>query len=145
MIINKKENFTSFINPDTSILANHMDFSIIQHAYFEFSDEVIAIHHNKNFLNTNLLYYIFEGGGTTFFNDEEIPILPGKIYFHPCVQQKEYKSVKVYVTLGGPNVWIDTATACVHLAWCNERCEYPLSYDVCDEIDTIFEEYYNMM
>lgn len=95
MIINKKENFTSFINPDTSILANHMDFSIVQHAYFEFSDEVIAIHHNKNFLNTNLLYYIFEGGGTTFFNDEEIPILPGKIYFHPCVKQKEYKSVFV--------------------------------------------------
>lgn len=63
---------------------------------------------------------------------------------YTITSQKTYKSVKVFVTLGGPNVWIDTATACVHLAWCNERCEYPLSYDVCDEIDNIFEDYYNM-
>ena len=57
--------------------------------------------------------------------------------------RKEYKSVKVWITLGGPNVWIDTATATVNLAWGADREEYPLGFDVRDEIDSIFEEYYN--
>ena len=56
---------------------------------------------------------------------------------------KEYKSVKIWVTLGGPNVWIDTSDSYVRLAWGTAREEYPLSYYVRDEIDSIFEEYYN--
>lgn len=56
---------------------------------------------------------------------------------------KEYKSVKIWVTLGGPNVWIDTADSYVRLVWGSDREEYPLSYYVRDEIDSIFEEYYN--
>lgn len=56
---------------------------------------------------------------------------------------KEYSSVKIWIGLGGPNVWIDTADSYVRLAWgCNKE-EYPLSYYVRDEIDAIFEEYYN--
>ena len=31
----------------------------------------------------------------------------------------EYKSAKIYVTLGGPTVWIDTAEKAVKLAWGN--------------------------
>lgn len=58
--------------------------------------------------------------------------------------RKEYKSVKIWVTLGGPNVWIDTAAAAVKLAWGTDREEYALDYNVRDEIDAIFEEYYNM-
>lgn len=57
--------------------------------------------------------------------------------------RKEYKSVKIWVTLGGPNVWIDTADSYVRLAWGSDREEYPLDYDVCDEINSIFEEYFN--
>ena len=57
--------------------------------------------------------------------------------------RKEYRSVKVWITLGGPNVWIDTADSCVHLAWGSERESYLLGFDVRDEIDNIFEEYYN--
>lgn len=57
--------------------------------------------------------------------------------------RKEYKSVCVWVTLGGPNVWIDTSDSFVRLAWGSDREEYPLSYYVRDEIDSIFEEYYN--
>ena len=56
--------------------------------------------------------------------------------------KKEYKSVKVWVTLGGPNVWIDTSDSYVRLAWGTSQEEYPLSYYVSDEIDAIFEEYY---
>lgn len=57
--------------------------------------------------------------------------------------RKEYSSVKVWIGLGGPNVWIDTSDSYVRLAWGSEREEYPLSYYVRDEIDSIFEEYYN--
>ena len=56
---------------------------------------------------------------------------------------KEYQSVKIWIGLGGPNVWIDTEDSYVHLAWGSDKEEYPLSYYVRDEIDAIFEEYYN--
>lgn len=56
--------------------------------------------------------------------------------------QKEYKSAKIWVTLGGPNVWIDTAERAVKLAWWTDRAEYPLDWNVCDEIDDIMREIY---
>jgi hypothetical protein len=61
---------------------------------------------------------------------------------YTITSNKEYKSVKIWVTLGGPNVWIDTNDSSVHLAWGSDREEYPLSFDVRDEIDYIFEEIY---
>ena len=63
---------------------------------------------------------------------------------YTITSQREYKSVKVFVTLGGPNVWIDTARSAVCLAWGTDREEYYLDRIVCDEIDAIFEEFYNM-
>lgn len=57
--------------------------------------------------------------------------------------KKEYKSVCIWVTLGGPNAWIDTSDSYIRLAWGTSGEEYPLSYNVRDEIDSIFEEYYN--
>ena len=54
----------------------------------------------------------------------------------------EYKSCKLYVTLGGPNVWIDTAGKAVKLAWGTDREEYGLDWDVCDEIDQYWAETY---
>lgn len=56
--------------------------------------------------------------------------------------QKEYKAAKIWVTLGGPNVWIDTAERAVKLAWGADREEYPLGYDVCNEIDDIMQDIY---
>ena len=56
--------------------------------------------------------------------------------------QKEYKSAKIWVTLGGPNVWIDTAERAVKLAWGTDREEYPLDWDVCNEIDNIMQDIY---
>ncbi len=56
--------------------------------------------------------------------------------------QKEYKAAKIWVTLGGPNVWIDTAERAVKLAWWTDRAEYPLDWDICDEIDDIMWEIY---
>lgn len=57
-------------------------------------------------------------------------------------RMKEYQSVKIWIGLGGPNVWIDTNDSYVRLAWGSDREEYPLSYNIRDEIDAIFEEYY---
>lgn len=54
--------------------------------------------------------------------------------------QRQYKAAKIWVTLGGPNVWVDTAAKAVKLAWANERAEYLLDWDVCDQIDEIMSE-----
>lgn len=58
--------------------------------------------------------------------------------------KRRYKSAKIWVTLGGPNVWIDTAEKSVKLAWANERAEFLLPYEVCDEIDEIMSEIWGM-
>jgi hypothetical protein len=62
---------------------------------------------------------------------------------YTITSKREYKSVKAWITLGGPNVWIDTNTASIRLAWGADREEYPLDYEVNREIDFIFEEYFN--
>ena len=55
----------------------------------------------------------------------------------------EYSSCKVWITLGGPNIWIDTAEREIKLAWGGERESVYLDSDICDEIDAYFEELYN--
>lgn len=54
----------------------------------------------------------------------------------------EYVGAKIYVTLGGPNVWIDTREGYVKGAWGCDREESWLPSEICDEIDDIFREYY---
>lgn len=56
-----------------------------------------------------------------------------------------YKAIKIYVTLGGPTVWIDTYYGAIELRWANEQARYYLLSDVVDEINNIWEEYYNNM
>lgn len=53
-----------------------------------------------------------------------------------------YIGSKIYITLGGPTVWIDTRTAEVRLRWASESASYPIDFDIRDEIDSIFEEFY---
>lgn len=55
----------------------------------------------------------------------------------------EYKSAKIWVTLGGPNVWIDTAEKAVKLAWGTDREEYPLDWDTSAHLDEVLEGEYN--
>ena len=57
---------------------------------------------------------------------------------------KEYRSVKIMVACGGPNIYIDTASTLVKLYWWTEYAEYPLSYDARDAIDEWAEEYWNI-
>lgn len=57
---------------------------------------------------------------------------------------KEYRSVKIMVACGGPNIYIDTASALVKLYWWTDYAEYPLSYEARDAIDEWAEEYWNI-
>ena len=55
----------------------------------------------------------------------------------------EYLGVRVYVTLGGPNVCIDTRRGEIAGAWGTDTADRWLPREICDEIDEIFSEYYN--
>lgn len=54
----------------------------------------------------------------------------------------DFLGVRAYVTLGGPNVWIDTRRGEVAGAWGTDRAETWLPSEICDEINDIFSEYY---
>ena len=54
----------------------------------------------------------------------------------------EYIGVRVFVTLGGPNVWVDTRYGEVGGAWGCDRASAWLPSEVCEEIDSIFSEYF---
>jgi predicted RNA-binding Zn-ribbon protein involved in translation (DUF1610 family) len=56
---------------------------------------------------------------------------------------KQYRSVCIMVTCGGPNIYIDTASKNVEFYWWGEKAHYRIDRDVCNEIDNIFEEYYS--
>lgn len=71
-------------------------------------------------------------------------------YFEDCLDieyrvgsDKEYRSVRIMVACGGPNIFIDTASKAVELYWWTDRASFLLSSDVCEEIDQWAEEYYN--
>ena len=54
----------------------------------------------------------------------------------------EYCGCRVYVTLGGPNVWIDTYNGNIGGAWGTDRADRWLPREICDEIDEVFQEYF---
>lgn len=57
----------------------------------------------------------------------------------------EYLGVRVYVALGGPNVWVDTRRGEVGGAWWTDRESVWLPSEICDEIDSIFCEAYECL
>lgn len=56
----------------------------------------------------------------------------------------DYKGVRVCVAWGGPSIYIDTMQKKVLLYWWTEYAEYELASEVVDEIDAVFNEYYEM-
>lgn len=56
--------------------------------------------------------------------------------------QKQFKAVRVMITCGGPNIYINTWSREVQLFWWTERATAVLPSDICDEIDGIFQEFY---
>lgn len=57
--------------------------------------------------------------------------------------QREYRGVSLMIACGGPNIYIDTRDHKIKLYWWTEYDEIYLDSSLCDEIDEIFEEYYN--
>lgn len=57
--------------------------------------------------------------------------------------EREYKSVRIMVACGGPNIYIDTAAQAVELYWWTDRDEYPIDPNTCNVIDEYFEELFN--
>ena len=54
--------------------------------------------------------------------------------------RKTFKSVRLMVACGGPNIFIDTAASEVQLYWWNERAHCPLDPETCDAINDLFTE-----
>ena len=55
-------------------------------------------------------------------------------------REKEYRGVRLMIACGGPNIYINTNSGDVELYWWNESARYPMSSDVVNAIDSIYEE-----
>ena len=58
---------------------------------------------------------------------------------------KEYRGVRLMIACGGPNIYINTKSGDVELYWWNESARYPMSSDVVNMIDSIYEELFGCM
>ena len=56
---------------------------------------------------------------------------------------RQFRSVRLMVACGGPNIYIDTAAKAVQLYWWTDFAEYPISYSAVEAINAYFEELYN--
>lgn len=55
-----------------------------------------------------------------------------------------FRSVRIAVTLGGPNVYVDTGRGVVEGFWGKEHVERWLPSEICEEINSIFEEMFSL-
>lgn len=92
MLINRQEDYASYINSDIQMCSNDLDFSLFGHAYIEFKNEFIS-YHGKSRFSPNELYYIIEGSGITHTETTEISLVPGKIYCYPSGIAPAYQSI----------------------------------------------------
>lgn len=61
-----------------------------------------------------------------------------------CSSRREFRSVRVMVACGGPNIYLDSGSRDVELYWWNERSRYPLSDEAADALESWAEEYWKM-
>ena len=57
----------------------------------------------------------------------------------------DYLGARISVALGGPNIYIDTREGEVKGYWGTDRAERWIPSEICEEIDSIMEEYYGMV
>jgi hypothetical protein len=57
----------------------------------------------------------------------------------------DYLGARIAVALGGPNIYIDTREGYVKGYWGTDRAERWIPSEICEEIDGIMEEYYDMV
>lgn len=81
-----------------------------------------------------------DGEQATFYDYFEDPL----DFEYTIASNGEYLGVRVYVTLGGPNVWVDTRRGEIAGAWGTDRADCWLPSEIASEIDDIFREYYEI-
>lgn len=57
--------------------------------------------------------------------------------------ERKFKSVRLMVACGGPNIFVDTGAREVQLYWWSDRAACPIDPDTCEAINDCFEELYN--
>lgn len=57
----------------------------------------------------------------------------------------DYIGARIAVALGGPNIYIDTREGYVKGYWGTDRADAWIPSEICEEIDSIMEEYYDMV
>ncbi len=57
----------------------------------------------------------------------------------------DYLGARIAVALGGPNIYIDTREGYIKGYWGTDRAECWIPSEICEDIDNIMEEYYNMV
>jgi len=57
----------------------------------------------------------------------------------------DYLGARIAVAIGGPNIYIDTREGYVKGYWGTDREEAWIPSEICEEIDNIMEEYYDMV
>lgn len=82
--------------------------------------------------------------GTTNEDGEEVSLYDYFVdaldYEVILTSQKTVKSVRLYVTLGGPTCCVDTEEHAVVCHWGADKAEYPIDWDLCDELEEIVAE-----
>ena len=66
-------------------------------------------------------------------------------YEYTISSRGDFLGVKVWLTLGGPNIWIDTRTGYVEGRWGSDSACAWVASEICEEINSMFEELYNCM
>lgn len=56
---------------------------------------------------------------------------------------RNFRSVRLMVACGGPNIYVDTCAKEVQLYWWTDRATYPISTEAADAINEDFEMLYN--
>ena len=62
-----------------------------------------------------------------------------------CGSDKEYRSVRIMIACGGPNIYVDTAKKAVLLYWWTDSARYYLSDTAVNAVDELAEELWRCM
>ena len=57
----------------------------------------------------------------------------------------DYLGASIWVTIGGPSIWIDTRDNSIEGRWGSDRVSVWLPSEISNEIDDIFKEYYKCL
>ena len=56
---------------------------------------------------------------------------------------RAFRSARIMVACGGPNIFVDTGAREIQLYWWTDRASCPIDPEACEAINECFEELYN--